>query len=119
MPVLGSQPAGDVSHKPGGSLPLPQQPLRRLLPISLLGEQKHNGCEQFAYKTVTRQRRGCDSNQGPSASSESSTLTTRLPNHHINTRRLLVRIAAVVLNAAYCYICTVVSLCVYLSVCWS
>ena len=22
MPVLGSQPAGDVSHKPGGSLPL-------------------------------------------------------------------------------------------------
>ena len=22
MPVLGSQPAGDVSHKPGGRLPL-------------------------------------------------------------------------------------------------
>ena len=22
IPVLGSQPAGDVSHKPGGSLPL-------------------------------------------------------------------------------------------------
>jgi len=48
IPVLGSQPAGDVSHKPGGSLPLPQQPLRWLLPISLLGEQRHNGCEQFA-----------------------------------------------------------------------
>jgi len=27
---------------------LPSQPLRRLLPILLLGEQRHNGCEQFA-----------------------------------------------------------------------
>ena len=56
IPVLGSQPAGDVSHKPGGRLPLlsarpaviPSQPLRGLLPILLLGEQRHNGCEQFA-----------------------------------------------------------------------
>jgi len=31
-------------------------------------------------KTVTRQRRGCDLNPGPSAS-ESNTLTTRLPSH--------------------------------------
>jgi len=31
-------------------------------------------------KTVTRQRRDCDLNQGPSGS-ESSTLTTRLPSH--------------------------------------
>ena len=31
-------------------------------------------------KTVTRQRRGCDFNPGPSAP-ESSTLTTRLPSH--------------------------------------
>ena len=31
-------------------------------------------------KTVTRQRRDCDLNLGPSAS-ESSTLTTRLPRH--------------------------------------
>ena len=30
-------------------------------------------------KTVTRQRRGCDLNPGPSAP-ESSTLTTRLPS---------------------------------------
>ena len=29
-------------------LQLPPQPLRGLLPISLLGEQRHNGCEQFA-----------------------------------------------------------------------
>ena len=56
IPVLGSQPAGDASHKPGGRLPLyfprglqlPSQPLRGLLPILLLGEQRHNGCEQFA-----------------------------------------------------------------------
>ena len=27
---------------------LPSQPLRRLLPVSLLGEQRHDGCEQFA-----------------------------------------------------------------------
>ena len=31
-------------------------------------------------KTVTRQRRGCDLNPGPSAR-ESSTLTTQLPSH--------------------------------------
>jgi len=37
-------------------------------------------------KTVTRQRRGCDFNPGPSAS-ESSTLTTRLPSHLWLTRR--------------------------------
>jgi len=56
IPVLGSQPAGDVSHKPGGRLPLltaglqlPPQPLRGLLPVLLLGEQRHDGCEQFAY----------------------------------------------------------------------
>jgi len=55
IPVLGSQPAGDVSHKPGGRLPLlsarpavTPQPLRRLLPVSLLGEQRHDRCEQFA-----------------------------------------------------------------------
>ena len=55
IPVLGSQPAGDVSHKPGGRLPLLSarpavlsQPLRGLLPVSLLGKQMHNGCEQFA-----------------------------------------------------------------------
>jgi len=56
IPVLGSQPAGDVSHKPGGRLPLlsarpavtPVKPLRGLLPISLLGEHTHNGCQQFA-----------------------------------------------------------------------
>ena len=55
IPVLGSQPTVDVSHKPGGRLPLlspglqlPPQPLRGLLPILLLCEQRHNWCEQFA-----------------------------------------------------------------------
>jgi len=57
IPVLGSQSAGGVSHKPCGRLPLlsarpavtlaGSQPLRGLLPILLLGEQRHNGCEQF------------------------------------------------------------------------
>ena len=54
-PGFGSQPAGNVSHKPGGRMPLllpglqlPPQPLRGLLPISLLGEDRHDGCEQFA-----------------------------------------------------------------------
>ena len=35
-------------------------------------------------KTVTRQRRGCYLNPGPTAP-ESSTLTTRLPSHHVVT----------------------------------
>jgi len=55
IPVLGCQPAGDVSHKPGGRLPLlfarptvTRATLKRLLPILLLGEEKHNGCDQFA-----------------------------------------------------------------------
>jgi len=48
IPVVGSQPAGDVGHKPSGRLPLlfarpsvtltGSQPLRGLLPVSLLGE---------------------------------------------------------------------------------
>jgi len=35
-------------------------------------------------KTVTRQRRGCDLNPGPTAP-ESSPLTTRLPSHPVET----------------------------------
>jgi len=55
IPVLGSQPVGDVSHKPAVGChyfapgqQLSPQPLRGLLPILLLGEQRHNWCEQFA-----------------------------------------------------------------------
>jgi len=55
IPVLGSQPAGEVIINPTvgchyfpSGLQLPPQPLRGLRPILLLGEQRHNGCEQFA-----------------------------------------------------------------------
>ena len=55
IPVLGSQPARDVSYKPGGRLPFlsarpavtPPQPLRGLLPVLLLGEQRV--CVQSAH----------------------------------------------------------------------
>ena len=55
--------------------------LRGLPPISLFGEQRHNGCEQFAkdcYPTASRLR----FEPGPSAP-ESTTLTTRLPSHRL------------------------------------
>jgi len=53
--VLGSQPTGDVSHKPGGRLP--SLSARRAVTLATrnraatnfaLGEQRHDGCEQFA-----------------------------------------------------------------------
>jgi len=87
IPVLGSQPAGDVSHKFGGRLPLLSARLA-VTPATL-----KRGCYQFCclvkkgimdmnslLKTVTRQRRGCDLSPGPSAP-ESSTLTTWVPSH--------------------------------------
>jgi len=40
-------PAVGCHYFPPG-LQLPSQPLRRLLPISLLGEHRHDWCEQFA-----------------------------------------------------------------------
>jgi len=53
--VLGSQPAGDVNHKPGGRLPLlsakpgvTPATLKRAATNFLLGEQRHDGCEQFS-----------------------------------------------------------------------
>ena len=52
---LGSQPAGDVTHKPGSRLPLlsvrpvvTPATLKRAATNFLLGKQRHNGCEQFA-----------------------------------------------------------------------
>jgi len=45
IPVLGSQPAGDVSHKPGGRLPL-LSARPAVTPATLQGV--HSGCEQFA-----------------------------------------------------------------------
>jgi len=51
--VLGSQPAGDVSHKPGGRLPLlSARPAVTVATLkraaTLLSEQRHDECEQFA-----------------------------------------------------------------------
>jgi len=77
IPVLGSQPAGDVSHKPGGRLPLLSA--RHAVIFANLGEQGTTGVNSLP-KTVTRQRLGCDLNPGPTAP-ESSTLTTRLPSN--------------------------------------
>jgi len=55
IPVLGSQPAGDVSHKPGGRVPLlftrpavTLATIKRAATSLLLGEQRRDGCEQFA-----------------------------------------------------------------------
>ena len=55
-------------------------------------------------KTVTRQRRGCDLNPGPSAP-ESSTLTTRLPSHtfqnkvHVMSQAVVVVVVVVVVRS--------------------
>ena len=43
--VLGSQLAGDVSHKPGGRPPLLSARPAVIPAILLLGEQGHNGCK--------------------------------------------------------------------------
>jgi len=50
IPVFGSQPVGDVNHKPDGRLPL-FSATPAVTPATLkrlLREQSHNGCEQFA-----------------------------------------------------------------------
>ena len=86
IPVLGSQSAGGVSHKPGGRLPL-------LFARPAVTPATLEGCYQFCYlvnkgtmgvnslpETVILQQRGCDLNPGPSAP-ESKTLNTRLPSH--------------------------------------
>ena len=82
IPVLGSQPAGDVSHKPGGRLPLlsarpavTSATLKRVATnfAACLVNRGTMGVNSLP-KTVTRRRRDCDLNPGPSAP-ESSTLS--------------------------------------------
>jgi len=87
IPVLGSQPAGDVSHKPGSRLPLVSArpavtpaTLKRAATNFAAWWTEARWVWTVCYRTVTRQRRDCDLNPGPSAP-ESSTLTTRLPSH--------------------------------------
>ena len=92
IPVLGSQPAGDVSHKPGGKLPL-----LSARPAVTLATLKRAATSFAVWWTEARWvwtvclrllpdsvRCGYDLNPDPSAP-ESSTLTTRLPSHPICT----------------------------------
>jgi len=85
--VLGSLPAGDVSHKPDGRLPLlSARPVVTLATLKKAAAKfrclvnRGTMVVNNLPKTVTRQRRDCDLNPGRSAP-ESSTLTTRLPSH--------------------------------------
>ena len=84
-----SQPACDVNHKPDGRLPLlfakpavtPATLKMAATNFCCLVNRGTMGVNSLP-KAVTRQRRGCDLNPGPSAP-KSSTLTTRLPSHPI------------------------------------
>jgi len=84
IPVLCSQPAGDLSHKPGGRLPLlSARPAINLATLKRAATNFAVWCTMGVDslpKSVTRLRRGCDLNPGPTAP-ESNTLTTRLPSH--------------------------------------
>ena len=87
IPVLGSQLAGDMSHKPEGRLPLlsarPAVTLATLkgaaTSFAALVNRSTVGLNSLP-KTVTRQCRGCDLNLCHTVP-ESSTLTTQLPSH--------------------------------------
>ena len=88
IPVLCSQPAGDVSHKPGGRLPLLSA--RPAVTSATLKRAATNFCclvnrgtmdVNSLPKTVTRQRRDCNFNPGPTAPESSTLTTTRLPSH--------------------------------------
>jgi len=86
IPGLGSQPAVDVSHKPGGRLPL-----LCTRPVVTPATLKRAATSFAAWWTEAQwvwtvclrllpDSGSCDLNPGPSAP-ESSTLTTRLPSH--------------------------------------
>ena len=83
--ILGSQPAGDASHKLSGRLPL-LSARPAVTPATLesyqfccLVNRGVMGVNSLP-KTVTKQHRGCNLHPGPS-SPESSMLTTQLPSH--------------------------------------
>jgi len=54
IPVLGSQPAGDVSHKPGGRLPLLSA--RPAVTLATLKRAATRGTMVVKSLTVTQQR---------------------------------------------------------------
>ena len=85
IPVLGSQPTGDVSHKPGGRLPL-----LSARPVVTPATRKR-AATNFAANWWTEAQwvwtvclrllpNSVAANPSPTAP-ESSTLTTRLPSH--------------------------------------
>ena len=79
IPVLGSQPAGDMGHKPGGRLPLLSG--RPAVTHATLKRAASNFAALCTIGVNSLPKRSdCDLNLGPSAP-ESSTLTTRLPSH--------------------------------------
>jgi len=84
IPVLGSQPAGHVSHKPGGRLSLlsarPAVTPATLKRAATNFAQRHNECEQFCLRLLPDSVATAIWTRGPTAP-ESSTLTTRLPSH--------------------------------------
>jgi len=79
-------PAVDCHYFPP-ALQLSPQLLRGCYQCRCLVNRGTMGVNSFP-KTVTRQRRGCNLNPGPSAP-ESSTLTTRLQSHPLNKWRRL------------------------------
>ena len=92
IPVLGSQPAGDRSHKPGARLPLlsaraavtcPDAKLHRPLAGTKLYclATEARVCKQLA-QGCTRQRGGRDSNPRP-VDRKSDSLTTQPPSHKV------------------------------------
>jgi len=68
VPVLCSQPAGDVSHKTGGRLSLLSARPAVTLATFKRAATVNTGtmAVNSLPKTVTRQRRDCDLNPGPS-----------------------------------------------------
>ena len=89
-PVLGSQPVGDVSHKPGVRLPLLSA--RPAVTLATLKKAANQFCclvnrgtmgVDSLPKTVTRQHRGCNLNPSPTAlenAKHSATEQPRLQN---------------------------------------
>jgi len=96
IPVFGSQPADDVSHKPGSRLPLlsarpavtPATLKRAATNFAAWWTEARWVWTVCLTKTVIQQHCDCDLNPGPTAP-ESSTLTTRLPSHCLLPARKL------------------------------
>ena len=83
IPVLGSQPAGDVSHITlRQACSYPHNPSEGCYQFCCLVNRGTMGVNSLR-KTLTRQHRGCDFNPGRTVP-ESSTLTTYLPSRRIS-----------------------------------